>query len=402
MSYVGTGCGEYVQETTYKYVGAGAGEFDVLATKRPSMFGIFLGGGVGLVVLVVVIVIFLIPKPTTTTTTSIGDPYKCDLASTPSNPWSIAQSTWCCANKQLGCTTTSTTGTPYNCDAPAPWSPPQTAFCCKTFRKGCVLPAKLCTLWGDPHIIAFDQPNQDKRSASSFYGDGDFWLVKSSTISIQARFEGTKYTEGLAATNQIVVSGSFIGGHKIEVGTRESGIVTVDGRAIFASFPASSPFRGAGGSFTVSYDAQPEVPDVVPEGNEKRVVSIALPHGIRVTVFQWSNYIDVTIKMSPQPGQDGVCGNFNGNQADDTTQAIMSRIGARIHSGQSLLSGSPTVVYTHQMEKMVKVECSSTKLASGRDTCTKFGLAGTLFHSCVFDECFGMVVNARSHAKQYA
>jgi len=34
MSYVGTGAGEYIQETTYKYVGSGAGEFNVTVTNK--------------------------------------------------------------------------------------------------------------------------------------------------------------------------------------------------------------------------------------------------------------------------------------------------------------------------------------------------------------------------------
>merc|ERR1740121_2560411 len=306
MSYVGSGSGDYIQETTYRYVGAGAGEFEVLASKRPS-FGIFLGAGVALLVLVVVVVLILIPKPTTTTTTTMSE-----------------------------CATTVQS-------VIDGWSPAQKAYCCKTANKGCVAPPKVCTLWGDPHVIVFDQQSQDKHQASSFYGDGDFWLVRSSTISIQGRFEGTKYTEGLAATNQIVVSGSFVGGHKIEVGTLDSGIVTVDGRAVFTTFPAPSPYRAVDGSFTVSYNAQAEVPDVVPEGNQKWVVTMNLPLGIVVRVFQWSNYVDVTISMAPQPGQDGVCGNFNSNQGDDTTQAIMHRLAARVATGKSLLSGTPII-----------------------------------------------------------
>merc|ERR1719291_256248 len=98
--------------------------------------------------------------------------------------------------------------------------------------------------------MAFDQMDTDKNKAYSFYGDGDFWIVKSSTVSIQGRFEGTKYTEGLAATNRIVVGGSFLHGHKIEVGTLDSGILFVDGGRVIAGFPGS--YTGA--DFTVTYD----------------------------------------------------------------------------------------------------------------------------------------------------
>jgi len=228
--------------------------------------------------------------------------------------------------------------------------------------------------------------------------------VRSSTVSIQGRFEGTKYTEGLAATNQIVVGGAFLKGHKIEVGTRLSGIVTVDGQAVFASFPAA-PYKAADGSFTVAYDAQGEVPDVVPEGNEKRIVRMSLPLGITVNVYQWFNYIDVTITMSAQPSQDGVCGNFNGNHADDTTETIMQRVGARVRPAENLLSGQANIDFTPQMQKMMAAECDQAKQAAAQAQCTanlgELVSTANLLDSCKFDECFGMNVRARSHAKMY-
>merc|ERR1712061_912611 len=123
-------------------------------------------------------------------------------------------------------------------------------------------------------------------------------------------------------------------------------------------------FTGMG--FTLTYNSEGEVPDVVPEGNEKRVVHMSLPLGVKVTVFQWNNYMDVQIEMSKQPGQDGVCGNFNGNQGDDTTQAIMARIGARVHPAETILSGRALIEWTPQMDKMMQAECSGTTRAAGQ------------------------------------
>jgi len=292
---------------------------------------------------------------------------------------------------------------PYDCNAgfnnwQAGWSAAKKDYCCTHAARGCAV-AKMCTLWGDPHVISFDQMDTDKSKAYSFYGDGDFWLVKSSTVSIQARFEGTKYTEGLAATNRIVVGGAFLHGHKIEVGTLDSGILTVDGQKVIAGFPGA--YHQAG--WSVTYDGQGAVPDVIPEGNEKRVVHMDLPLGVKVTVFQWSNYMDVQIEMSKQPGQDGVCGNFNDNQGDDTTQAIMARIGARVRPGEGLLSGAALIEWTPQMNQMMQVECSATTRAAGQAKCTQYlGAAGNAVNSCTFDYCFGMNVRARKHAKTYA
>merc|ERR1719382_598459 len=313
--------------------------------------------------------------------------------------WTPAKKAFCCKEVGKGCS--STTALPFNCltmDNPEMWTPAKKTYCCAQAGKGCV--AKLCTLWGDPHVISFDQVGTDKNQAVSFYGDGDFWIVKSSTVSIQGRFEGTKYTEGLAATNQIVVSGSFVKNHKIEVGTLDSGILTVDGQPVCGTFPSSY----SGDGFTVTYDSQGEVPDVVPEGNEKRIVHMDLPLGVKVHVYQWGNYVDVQIEMSPQPGQDGVCGNANGNHGDDTTQAIIQRIGARVRPSENLLSGQAMIDFTPQMEKMLRAECAANRQASAQAFCARsLGVsAGAIVSSCVFDECFGMNVRARKRAKTYA
>merc|ERR1712039_957429 len=113
---------------------------------------------------------------------------------------------------------------------------------------------------------------------------------------------------------------------------------------------------GTGAGFSLTYDAHGEVPDVVPEGNEKRIVHMELPLDVKVRVYQWNNYVDVQVEMSPQPSQDGVCGNVNGNHADDTTQAIMQRIGARVRPSENLLSGKAMIEFTPQMQKMMAAE----------------------------------------------
>merc|ERR1712039_806508 len=125
------------------------------------------------------------------------------------------------------------------------------------------------------------------------------------------------------------------------------------------------------GSYKLTYNDQGEVPDVVPEGNEKRVFHMDLPLDVQVTVYQWNNYLDVTIHMPAQLGQDGVCGNFNGDATDDTTELIMARVGAEVTGGASYLSGRATIEFTPQMEKMMAAECLGAKQAQARGECTR-------------------------------
>merc|ERR1719159_2208347 len=71
MSYVGGGCGDYVQETSYKYVGCGAGEFDVVAGRKIDYTCFWIGGGVGVLALIVVVIILLLPTPACRTTATL-------------------------------------------------------------------------------------------------------------------------------------------------------------------------------------------------------------------------------------------------------------------------------------------------------------------------------------------
>jgi len=359
------------------------------------------------------------PDEITTTTSALTTalPYKCEEGLEDS--WSPAKKLWCCENAGKGCTTTPTptpppkptppptASLPFDCLAglgnlDAGWSDAKKEWCCANQGKGCPPEKQTCTLWGDPHVITFDQPNDDKNLATSFYGDGDFWLVKSSTVMIGGRFLGTKYTEGLAATNRVLVTGPFIHNIKIEVGTQEDNILTVGGQTVIGAFPGS--YRDPAGLFTINYNDQGNVPDIIPEGNEKRVVHINLPSSVTVTVFQWENYMDVQIEMPKQPGQDGVCGNFNGDLGDDTTQAIFSRVGARIKPAEDRFTGRAKIEFTPQMQKMMNAECKASVQASATGTCTaSLGVPASdvIVKSCIFDECFGMNVRARARAKTY-
>merc|ERR1712226_392504 len=153
-----------------------------------------------------------------------------------------------------------------------------------------------CIIWGDPHFVTFD------KARPSFYGEGETWIVKSDTVHIQGRFFGTKYTDGLAATNKIVVGGPSLRGHKIEVGSLRSGHPIVDGKPVLEHLNFSHSVEGL---FTLTYDAQGKLIDEKQASFGKHIVHMDLPHGVRVTVDRWINYIDLKIEMQQQPGQDG-------------------------------------------------------------------------------------------------
>jgi hypothetical protein len=123
---------------------------------------------------------------------------------------------------------------------------------------------------------------------------------------------------------------------------------------------------------------------------------------VPVRVYRWKNYLDVQVGVSVQPGQGGVCGIFNGNQADDTAQAVIPRIGARVRACEDLLTGKALIEFASQMAKMPAAGCSAMCQASAQAMCrASLGVAAwdILVKSCTFEECFGRNVRARSRAK---
>jgi hypothetical protein len=174
-----------------------------------------------------------------------------------------------------------------------------------------------CTFWGDPHVITFD------RARPSFYGDGEYWIVKSDQVKIQGRYMGTAYTFGLAATNKVVVSGPFIQGHKIEVPNLEDGPILIDGKPALTSFGTVQV-----GGAQITYDGNGELIDEATSVWAKKIVHMYLPGDIQMHVYRWSNYMDLKITMAPLAGgQDGSCGNFNGDPGDDRLLVHHSHVG---------------------------------------------------------------------------
>mmetsp|Transcript_107527 Transcript_107527/g.269741 ORF Transcript_107527/g.269741 Transcript_107527/m.269741 type:complete len:110 (-) Transcript_107527:360-689(-) len=99
--------------------------------------------------------------------------------------------------------------------------------------------------------------------------------------------------------------------------------------------------------------------------------------------MRWSNHINLRITMSPRPGQDGHCGNFDTNPVDDTTDQIRARIGMGVPQHMSLFRAyQPSVPGKRETLN----DCPPPKRAKAEQACRAAGR--TDMDACTFDACF--------------
>jgi len=121
MSYVGTGHGDYIQETTYKYVGCG-GDFDVVRPRR-DFTCIITGCCLLSLLLLIPLLMWLLGCLTTSL------PYDCSVDLMNEDLWTQAKKDYCCMTVGRGCPTTRPTTalpetTPTQPPTPFPTPPP--------------------------------------------------------------------------------------------------------------------------------------------------------------------------------------------------------------------------------------------------------------------------------------
>jgi len=256
-------------------------------------------------------------------------------------------------------------------------------------------PERSCTVWGDPHALGFDSDAGmemgGEPSIVSVFGSGDFWVVKSPLVSVQGRYGPTQWTENaLSATLALAVGGSFLQGHVLIIEPRDSGKITWDGEPVLQEFPSEWAVQDL---VKVRYHEADEPIDAAQMHRPILGISVELPLGVRLVVNRWSRHLDVTIHMRPQAGgQDGHCGNFNGDSSDDTMDFIKARMDLKV-SKQDCLFPKPNE-FADDAEPMIREMslCPPGVRAKAEARCKQaFGAAasGQVIEACISDHCFG-------------
>jgi len=225
---------------------------------------------------------------------------------------------------------------------------------------------------------------------ADYYSSGEYYIVKSDVVSIQGRYLPTKYTNGLAVTKMVAIGGPVLKGNKLIIGPLAA---TWNGAPILTGFPSHFDQPGI---VHVDYDNVGALVDTALDASKKKIVHVKIadgsPEGLLVQVNRWTasagnEYVNWQITMHSRSGQDGHCGNFNGNAADDDRMAVRQRVGTQgVPAGPELLFATKTPITTANRPDINN--CPTATLDAAKADCKATFGGESPKMSCLTDYCF--------------
>lgn len=211
-----------------------------------------------------------------------------------------------------------------------------------------------CFAYGNSHIITFDRAYHpeyvtDKVSETNVpdLTSGTYWLVrdKNRVVSMQGQFcnyydfdqESFSHSNCSGPAGQmrsLSISGRFLKGHFLQIDHRKGQIYwdglaipgNMPGKSIQWSFSWPSGCDGKGSKGSGAHKHQQGCLICMKEAASTEEVNhhvgdmlldIALPLGVSLQVHRSDNFLNAMIRMKKLPDQDGLCGSFDEDAAND-------------------------------------------------------------------------------------
>merc|ERR1712151_339180 len=129
----------------------------------------------------------------------------------------------------------------------------------------------------------------------------------------------------------VAIGGPFVNHSTLVVGPLADGIVSWNGAEILRNKTSSFKVEGL-----IAAERRPNSHDVRNMSRSSPGLDLEFPGGVRLTVNRLPHHVNVLIHMPSVNGQDGLCGNFNGDAYDDTLDVIFADRNPKVSHGESL------------------------------------------------------------------
>mmetsp|Transcript_49649 Transcript_49649/g.116103 ORF Transcript_49649/g.116103 Transcript_49649/m.116103 type:complete len:520 (-) Transcript_49649:212-1771(-) len=212
----------------------------------------------------------------------------------------------------------------------------------------------VCDIFGDPHISSFDNAKpvllgenphtfgmhtfDNMALAHDDFHDGDMWLVKSKHVFIQGRYGQAKGSTK-SFLKAVAIGGPFLHNNTLVLATTARKCLWNQDEILQTLGDSHLVHLEDGGVVRAVY--RKNVRHVHDANETTTGVEVALPMGIKLFLNRFETWLGLRIHLHEpiEGGQDGECGNINGNPDDDAQLVVQRRMDVRVHQNETLFVG---------------------------------------------------------------